>query len=307
MWTFVTRRLLLALVVLFGVTLLTFSMIHMLPGDPVQIMYANTSLTPQQLDQIRHQLGLDQPLIVQYLHYMGNALHGDFGNSIINQEPVLQKIDQQLPSSLQLAACSMLVAIVTGFLLGIVAGARPNSWVDSAATFLALLGVSIPGFLLAFFFIFLFSLRLGWFPSVGTGGLDHLVLPSFALGLGYAAVLARLLRSSLIEVGGMEYILTARGRGLSSRRILLRHMLRNALIPVITMLAMQFGNMLSGAVLIEVIFGRQGIGHLLVDAILGRDYPVVQGIVLLIAVTYIAANLFVDVLYGLIDPRIHYA
>jgi ABC-type dipeptide/oligopeptide/nickel transport system permease component len=307
MWTFIARRLLLALVVLFGVTVLTFSMIHMLPGDPVQIMYANTTLTPQQMHEIRHALGLDQPFLLQYVHYLLNVLHGDFGTSIINQQPVLQKIDQQLPSSLELAASSMLVAIVVGFVLGIVAGSRPNTWLDTIMTFLALLGVSIPGFLLAFFLIFFFSLHLGWLPSVGSQGFDHLILPSFALGLGYAAILARLLRSSLIEVGGMQYVLTARGRGFTRSRVLMRHMLRNALIPVVTMLALQFGNMLSGAVLIEVIFGRQGIGHLLVDGIMGRDYPVVQGIVLFIAVVYVVANLLVDVLYGIIDPRIHHA
>jgi peptide/nickel transport system permease protein len=306
MWTFIARRLILAVLVLLGVTLLTFSMIRMLPGDPVQIMFANTQMTPEQVAKVRHALGLDQPFLVQFGRYTLNVLHGDLGASITNLQPVSEKIGQQLPSSLELTASGMLVAIVVGFALGMLAGSRPNTWQDSLATFVALLGVSIPGFVLAFFLIFFFSLHLGWFPSVGTQGLDHLVLPSIALGLGYSAILARLLRSSLIEVRGMEYILAARGRGLSSRRILFRHMLRNALIPVVTMLAMQFGNMLGGAVLVEVIFGRQGIGHLLVDSILGRDYPMVQGIVLLIAVIYVAANLFVDVLYGVIDPRIHH-
>ncbi len=306
MKTYLLRRVLLSIPVLLGVSVLVFSMIHLLPGDPVQIMFATMGTSnPAQIAQFRHQMGLDQPIWLQYGRYLVGVLHGDFGTSITNQEAVLQKIGAEVLPSLELTAGGMVVAIVVGLGLGLIAGARPNSWWDTIATFLSLLGVSAPGFLIAFFLIVIFSLHLGWLPSVGTDGFDHLILPSLALGLGYAAILTRLLRGGLIEVRGMEYIVAARGRGLSSRRVLFRHMLRNALIPVITFLALQFGSMIGGAVLIETIFGREGIGHLLVDAILSRDYPVVQGIVLIIATTYVVANLVIDVCYGFIDPRIY--
>jgi ABC-type dipeptide/oligopeptide/nickel transport system permease component len=305
MKTYLLRRILLSIPILLGVSLLVFSMIHLLPGDPVQLMFAmQGNSNPAQMNEFRHRMGLDQPLVIQYGRYLLSALHGDLGTSITNQQAVLQKIGEQLMPSIELAIGGMVVAIVIGLGLGLIAGARPNTWLDSFATTVSLLGVSTPGFLTAFFLIFVFSLRLRWLPSVGTDGFDHLILPALALGFGYAAILTRLLRGGLIEVGGLEYILAARGRGLPPRRILFRHMLRNALIPIVTFLALQFGSMVGGAVLIESIFGRQGIGHLLVDAILSRDYPVVQGIVLLIAVTYVFANLLVDACYGLIDPRI---
>jgi ABC-type dipeptide/oligopeptide/nickel transport system permease component len=284
--------------------MLVFSMIHLLPGDPVQIMFATSGGTGQDMATFRHNLGLDQPIWIQYWHYLTNLLHGNLGVSITNEQPVLQKIGDQLMPSVELTVGGMVVAIVLGLGLGLLAGARPNSWVDSLATFISLLGVSIPGFLTAFFLILIFSLRLGWLPSVGTAGFDHLILPSVALGLGYAAILTRLLRGGLIEVRSMEYIRAARGRGVKSRRLLLVHMFRNALIPVVTFLPLQIGSMIGGAVIIENVFGRQGIGQLLVDSILNRDYPTVQGIVLIIAVTYVATNLIVDICYGIIDPRI---
>jgi peptide/nickel transport system permease protein len=307
MRTYILRRLPLSILVLLGVSVLVFSMIHLLPGDPVQIMFQESGGTPQQMAAFRHLMGLDQPLWMQYFRYLAGVVHGDFGISITNQQPVIQVIGDQLLPSVELTIGGMLVSTFIGIGLGLIAGARPNSWIDTIASVISLIGVSTPTFLIAFFLILIFSLHLNLLPSVGTGGFDHLILPSFALGLGNAAILTRLLRGGLIEVRGTEYIRVARSKGLRQRRILLVHMLRNALIPVITFLPVQIGNTLGGAVIVETIFGRQGIGHLLVDSISGRDYPTVQGIVLLVATTYVAGYLIVDICYGILDPRIHYA
>jgi peptide/nickel transport system permease protein len=307
MRTYILRRIPLSIFVLLGVSVLVFSMIHLLPGDPVQIMFHTSGGTPQQMAQFRHLMGLDRPLWIQYVSYVFGVLHGDFGMSITNQQPVLQVIGDQLLPSVELTIGGMFVSTLIGVGLGLIAGARPNSWTDTAASVISLIGVSTPTFLIAFFLILVFSLHLNLLPSVGTAGFDHLILPSFALGLGNAAILTRLLRGGLIEVRSTDYIRVARSKGLRRRRILLVHMLRNALIPVITFLPVQIGNTLGGAVIVETIFGRQGIGHLLVDSISGRDYPTVQGIVLLVATTYVVGYLIVDVCYGILDPRIHYS
>lgn len=306
MGRYLVRRALLSIPVLLGVSLFIFLMIYLLPGDPVTIMTFGANPTPKQVEAIREQMGLNDPLHIQYLKFISKAVRGDFGRSIRSNRLVIDEIKRNLPPTLQLTAAAMGVAIVTGFLLGMLAALHRNTWVDSASMTLALLGVSMPAFWLGILLIYFFAVQLGWFPVTGSQGVNRLVLPAVALGWGYAAIIARLIRANLIEIMGQEFILTARAKGLPRRLVIVRHALKNALIPVITIIGLQFGNMLAGAVVIEVLFARQGIGRLLVDAILQRDFPLVQTIVLFIAVFYVVSNLLVDVSYAFFDPRIRY-
>jgi len=306
MLSYISQRLLQAIPVLIGISVLTFLMLHLVPGDPVLIFAGDKPLTEERAAQIRHQLGLDRPLWVQYWDYASHALRGDLGVGLRSQRPVLDSIVEALPSTLELTFAALLVAAIVGVILGIIAAVAHSTWLDTAAMSFALLGVSVPVFYSSLLLILFFSFRLGWFPATGQGGLERLVLPATALGLASAAALARLVRSSMLEVLSQEYIVTARAKGLARGAVIMRHALKNALIPTVTMLGLQLGALLGGAVVTETIFSRPGLGRLAIDAIAGRDFPLIQGTVLFAAVTYVLVNLVVDVLYAAIDPRIRY-
>jgi peptide/nickel transport system permease protein len=306
MLRFLASRLLTAIPVLIGVSLAVFAMIHLLPGDPATIMLQGSPATAQDIQNLRHQLGLDLPLYEQYARYMGRVLQGDFGTSIHTRRAVIKEIVGVFPATLTLALASMAVAIVMGVVLGTIAALRQNTWLDTATMGVSLFGVSMPNFWVGLLLILVFSVWLGWFPSTGVGGWEHLVLPAIALGTNFSAITARLVRSNLLEVLRQEYVLTARAKGLSERTVILRHALRNALIPVITIVGLQFGNLLGGAVVIETIFARQGFGRLAITAILAKDFPLIQGVVLFGAVIYVFVNILVDLSYALLDPRIKF-
>jgi peptide/nickel transport system permease protein len=284
-------------------------MLHLVPGDPVRIMLATggVNATAEDIERLRTQLGLNDPILVQYTRFLSKAITGDLGRSLYTHRTVVEEIMEQLPSTLELTLASLGLAILLGVFLGIISAVRYNSWVDTGSMILALLGVSIPEFWLSLMVIFLFSLRLGWFPVTGYGGLNRLFLPAMVLGLINAGYVARLTRSSMLEVLRQEYITTARAKGLPEMKVITKHALKNAMIPIITMIGLQLAAVLSGAVIIETVFARQGIGRLIVDAILRRDFPVVQGVVLLIALGYVFINLLVDISYAFFDPHIRYS
>ena len=304
MLTYVGRRLLAVVPVLFGVTLAVFSMLFLVPGDPVTIMLAEFVTTPDQVARMRAQLHLDEPVLQQYGRFVGNALRGDLGMSIRSRRPVATEIGENLGSTGRLALASMVVAIALGVPLGLIAALGRNSWLDVAAMGVALLGVAMPSFWLGFLLIFVFSLHLGWLPATGGGDLPHLVMPAVALGTIAAAIIARLTRSSMLEVLGQDYVRTARAKGLGGFAVVVRHALRNALIPVVTVFGLQFGNLLAGAVIVETVFSRPGLGRLIVGAILSKDFPLVQGTVLFVATAYVLINVVVDMAYAYVDPRI---
>ena len=302
---FLLRRVLLTVPVLIGVATLVFSLIHLVPGDPALAMLGE-SASPQDIAVLRDKLGLDRPLIVQYGTFMRNAVVGDLGTSLRTSQPVSTLIAERMPATFELAAAAMVVALVIAIPLGVVAAARAGTLTDHAATTLALVGISMPNFWLGPLLAIVFSVTLGWFPVSGRGTLANLVLPAITLGAPLAAVLARMTRASVIEELRELYVLAARARGLSRTRAVVRHAFRNSLIPIVTVLGLQLGSVLTGAVITETIFAWPGVGRLLVQSIGSRDYPAVQGCVLLIAFTYVTTNLLVDVAYGLLDPRIRY-
>ena len=304
MLTYVGRRILAVVPVLFGVTLAVFSMLFLVPGDPVKIMLAEFVTTPDQIAQMRAQLHLDEPVIEQYGRFVANALRGDLGVSIRSRRPVAAEIAENIGSTGLLALASMMVAIGLGVPLGLLAALGRNSWLDVAAMVVALLGVAMPSFWLGFLLIFVFSLHLGWLPATGGGDLPHLVMPAVALGMIAAAIIARLTRSSMLEVLGQDYVRTARAKGLGGASVIVRHALRNALIPVVTVFGLQFGNLLAGAVIVETVFSRPGLGRLIVGGILAKDFPLVQGTVLFVAAAYVLINVVVDVAYADVDPRL---
>ncbi len=306
MLQFVVKRLIAALPTLFLISVLVFSMLYLTPGDPAEIFLGEHRSTPELLAQVRHDMGLDRPVIVQYGDYMWKIVRGDFGRSLNSGQPVRREIFGRLPSTLQLTVAALVIATILGFGLGIVSAVRHNTAVDTAAMVVALLGVSMPVFWSSLLLIFLFSVRLHWFPAIGEGGLSRLVLPSFALGLISASTLARLVRSSMLDVLGQDYVRTAVAKGLTSRRVVFFHALKNALIPTVTVLGIQFGQLLSGAVITETIFARRGIGKLYVDALLKKDFTTVQALTMLIAVGYVLINILVDMSYAVLDPRIRY-
>jgi peptide/nickel transport system permease protein len=304
---FVARRVLAVVPVLFGVTLAVFSMLFLVPGDPVKMMLAEFVTNPDQIAQMRAQLHLDEPIFQQYGRFVGNAVRGDLGTSIRSRRPVATEIAENVGSTAQLALASMAVAIGLGIPLGLVAALGRNSWLDVAAMVVALLGVAMPSFWLGLLLIFGFSLHLGWFPATGGGDLHHLVLPAVTLGMIAAAIIARLTRSSMLEVLGQDYVRTARAKGLAWWGVVVRHALKNALIPIVTIFGLQFGNLLAGAVIVETVFSRPGLGRLVVGGILAKDFPLVQGAVLFVAVAYVLINVLVDVAYAFVDPRIRVA
>jgi ABC-type dipeptide/oligopeptide/nickel transport system permease component len=307
MSSYVLRRLLLAIPVLFGVSVAVFLMMHIIPGDPALAMLrGQPSVSEEDIERVRHQMGLDDPIPVQYAKYISRAVRGDLGASIYSKRPVTDMILEQAPSTIQLALAAMVVAVVVGLTLGTLAALKRNTWIDSGSMLVALFGVSMPSFWLGLLLIYVFGLRLGWFPITGEGGWRRLVLPAVALGMDFSAVSARLVRGNLLEVLRQDYVLTARAKGLRERTVVVRHALRNAMIPVLTIVGLQLGVLLGGAVVVETVFARQGIGRLAITAILSKDFPLVQGIVLVAAVVYVLLNLLVDLAYAFFDPRIRY-
>jgi peptide/nickel transport system permease protein len=303
--TFVARRLVLTIPVLLGVATLVFALIHLIPGDPAQSMLGESASTSD-IEALRHRLGLDRPLIVQYGGFLGGLMRGNFGTSLRTGEPVSSQIADRMPATFELALAAMLVAIAVAIPLGVAGAVWRGTIADHAAMTLALAGVSIPNFWLGPLLALVFGVELGWLPVSGRGGLEHLILPAVSLGGALAAIVARLTRATVIEELREQYVKAARARGASRARAVLRHAFRNSLIPVVTIVALQFGAVLTGAVITETIFSWPGIGRLLVQSIGFRDYPMVQGCILFIAVTYVAVNLAADLLYGVLDPRIRY-
>jgi len=306
MFRYIQRRLLIAIPVMLGVATIVFALMHLLPGDPAEVMLAQSGGQAAAIEKLRNQLGLDLPIHVQYAHFLTGIVKGDFGESIWLRKPVSGILREQLPATLELATSAMILGILIGVSLGILAALKHNSWIDRVAMAVSVAGVSMPVFWSALLGIYLFAATLRWLPATGQGDLKHLILPATVLGYGAAGSIARLVRSSMLEVMGQEYITTAHSKGLLRRVVILRHALRNALIPVTTMLGLQFGALLGGTVITETVFSRQGLGRTMVDAIIWKDFPLVQGGVMLIAGIYILVNLLVDVSYGFIDPRIRY-
>jgi ABC-type dipeptide/oligopeptide/nickel transport system permease component len=302
---FLLRRFLLTIPVLLGVATLVFSLIHLVPGDPVQAMLGE-SASAQDMTELRARLGLDRPLYVQYGSFLRGLATGNLGTSLRTNQPVATAIAERLPATFELAFAAMVLAVVFAIPLGIIAAARAGTGVDHAATTIALLGISVPNFWLGPLLAIVFSVTLGWLPVSGRGTAAHLVLPAITLGAPLAAVLARMTRASVLEELRELYVLAARARGLSRARAVLKHAFRNSLIPIVTVLGLQLGAVLTGAVITETIFAWPGVGRLLIQSISFRDYPLVQGCILLIAVTYVTMNLLTDVVYGFLDPRIRY-
>lgn len=306
MWGYIVRRLLLTIPVLLGVSILVFSIIRLLPGDPA-VALAGPQATDEFIQQVRQTHHLDEPLPLQYLRFVGNIFRGDLGRSTFSRRPVTQEIAERFPVTVELTLSAMLVATLVGVTAGIISATKRNSLFDHASMVAALLGVAAPVFWLALMLQLLFAVQLGWFPATGRGTLSHMVLPALTLGLATAGLVARITRSSMLDVLRSEYITTARAKGLAEHAVIYKHALRNAMIPVVTVLGLQFGILLGGAVLTETVFALPGIGRLLVDSILARDYPVVQATVLLLATTFVMINLIVDVLYAVLDPRISFS
>lgn len=305
MLRFLVRRLALTLPVLLGVATLVFALVHLIPGDPAQAMLGETA-SEQDVQALRQRLGLDRPLVEQYGSFLAGVARGDLGTSLRTNEPVASAIIDRLPATLELAAAAMLVAIGVAIPLGIIAAVKRGTFVDHLATTLALSGISIPNFWLGPLLAILFAVELGWLPVSGRGTFAHLVLPAISLGAALAAILARMTRASLLEELREPYVQAALARGASRVRAVLRHGFRNSLIPVVTIVGLQFGAVLTGAVITETIFAWPGVGRLLIQSIGFRDYPLVQGCILFIATTYVAMNLVTDLVYGVLDPRIRY-
>jgi peptide/nickel transport system permease protein len=305
MLRYLLRRLLLTVPVLLGVATLVFALIHLVPGDPALAMLGEGA-APSEVTALRHTLGLDQPLLTQYGSFLRGIARGDLGTSFRYNTPVAAQIREKFPNTAVLALAAMAVALVFAIPLGILAAVYKGTAIDHAAMTLSLIGVSMPNFWLGPLLAILFAVRLGWLPVSGTGGLSHLVLPAVTLGAALSAILARMTRASVLEELRELYVLAARARGFSAARAVMRHAFRNSLIPIVTIVGLQFGAVLTGTIITETIFAWPGIGRLLIQAINFRDYPLVQGCILFIAVTYVAMNLITDLTYGLLDPRIRF-
>jgi peptide/nickel transport system permease protein/oligopeptide transport system permease protein len=299
------RRLLIAVPAILGVIIVVFAMVRLAPGDPA-VLLAGQFADQETIDRIRVRFGLDRPMHEQFVTFLGNLVQGDLGRSTRSNRPVVADLATYFPHTLELAFGAILVAIAIGIPAGVISAVRRNTWADALVTFLALLGVSMPVFWFGLLAILFFSVNLGWFPVAGRGTFLHLVLPAITLGVSSTAIITRMTRSSMLEVLDQDYVRTARAKGVLDRGVVLKHALRNALVPVVTIGGLEFGRLLAGAVLTETVFTWPGIGRLLVDSILARDYPVVQGAVLVIAISFIFVNLVVDLVYGAIDPRIRY-
>jgi peptide/nickel transport system permease protein len=314
MGRYVLGRLAAMLPVLLLVSVVIFSLIHLTPGDPATVMLgAEASL--EDIQRVRQELGLDQPLYLQYLHWLGRVLRGDLGHSIRTHQPVAEAILQRLPVTIEVALAALTVSLAIALPTGMVSALRRDSAVDASSRALALLGVSVPSFFLAILLIYVFSLKLRWLPPIGfvpltadpVGNVKSVLMPALTLGAALAAVVARLTRSSLLEVLDEGYVRTARAKGLREGVMVRRHALKNALIPVVTVVGLQSGTLLGGAIITETVFALPGVGRLIVDSVFQRDFPLVQGVVLFLALIFLGVNLLVDLLYAWLDPRIHYA
>lgn len=286
-----------------GISIFSFLLIHFIPGDPVRIMLGQNA-TPEQIEKLTISLGLDEPLLVQYGQFMKGIVQGDFGTSLKTGRPVLTEILDRFPETVKLAVMGMVMAIVIGFMMGILAAKYQGTIIDSLATGFATLGISIPNFWLGILLMMIFSVKLGWFPIAEGTGLRDIILPSITLGVVTSTLVSRLTRNGLVEVFSENYIRTARAKGLNERVIIFRHALRNVLIPIVTILGLQMAALLGGTVIIEQVFNWPGIGTLAIDAIFSRDFPLIQGTVLFMGVIYVVINIIVDVSYSIIDPRV---
>ena len=314
MTQYIIRRLLQSVFIIWGCATLVFFMIRMIPGDPV-VMMLGPEYTPEAAALIRQKLGLNESLPVQYVRWFANLATGDLGGSIATGETVAQVITTGLPKTLSLAAVSFVIALIIAVPAGIIAALKRNSVFDYGASVVAFIGVSMPSFWVGIILILIFAVRLRWLPAIGYSEIGEdgvgewfkrLILPSLAIGTGYSAILMRFVRAGLLEVLGSDYVRTARAKGVRERSVVLRHALRNSLIPVVTVIGIQLALLLSGAVVVETVFSIRGIGRILVGAIFDRDYPIVQGVILLVAVIFVLANLIVDIVYTFLDPRIRY-
>lgn len=306
MGRFIVMRLLASIPVVLGVLTITFALMYLLPGDPAASMLAKSGASGEQIAALRAELGLDRPLYIQYFHYLGQVLQGNLGVSLASNKPVMQMLVEVLPQTLALVFAALIVAIPLGTVMGITAAVRQNTLVDRVLVGISSLGVSVPSFWLALLLILLFSVTLRWLPASGQGELRHLVLPTIVLAFGAIGTVARTARASMIDVLKQDYIRTARASGKSESEVIYRHALPNALVPVVTMIGLQFGWLISGSFIVETVFSRQGLGSTLINAILDKDLPLVQGAVLATATLYVTLNLLVDLTYGAIDPRIRY-
>jgi peptide/nickel transport system permease protein len=311
---YLARRLMALVPVIIGVTFAVFMMLNLMPVDPIMMMITEVSssqapvmpheVTEERYEMMRKEMGLDRPLIVQYGSFLGKAIQGDLGRSFQTRRTVLDMIRSNAPPTVVLAVTGLGIAVVLGIILGVLAALRRDTWVDAAVMGFSVTGLSLPSFWLGIMLMLLVSFKWGLLPVVGDAGWRGLILPAFTLGLRAAAVIARLTRSSLVEITNLEYIQTARAKGLPNRVVMYKHALKNAMIPIITVVGLQFGNLLSGAVIVESVFGRPGLGSMTVQAILIKDFPLVQGTVLVLAISYVLVNLLVDISYVWLDPRI---
>jgi peptide/nickel transport system permease protein len=307
MASYIARRLLMLVPIVLGVSFLVFAAMYVIPGDAVDSMMSDRAGSAEELARLRSQLGLDAPFLVQYGRFLATLVSGDLGTSIVTGRKVVDQIVAQGPATVELTLAALAIAVVLGVPLGVLAAVRRGSWVDSLAMVIALVGVSMPNFWLGMLLILGFSLELGWFPSVGQGGWRYLVLPAITLGSGGVAVIARITRSSMLEVIHADYVRTARSKGLRPRAVVVKHALRTAMASVMTVVGLQFGALLGGSVVVENVFGRQGLGSLTVMGIQRADLPLVQATVMLSALAFVLVNLLVDLTYSLLDPRIRYA
>ena len=307
MTRFVIHRLLALIPLVIGVSIIVFLMLQLVPGDPVMMMLGEFSMaTTKDVEAMREQLGFNDPLYIQYWNYFKGLITGDLGTSMRTKKPVIDLILARLPSTFELTFFGLLFALIFGTSLGIIAALKHNTFIDYFTVVIALLGVSIPGFWLALLFIFLFSIRLEWLPITGSSPLS-IIMPCLALGLWAGGTIARLVRSGMLEVLQSDYVRTARAKGLYKHRIILVHALRNALLPVVTIFGIQFGHVLAGTVIIEAVFARPGLGLMMVNAIVAKDFPLVQGTIMFVAGAYIVVNIIVEVIYTYLDPRIRYS
>ena len=304
MLKFTMKRLVYLVLVLVGVSFLVFLLLYMTPGDPVRMMLGE-SATPEAQAELRLELGLDDPFLVQYGRYIKNiVVHQDLGTSYSTRRPVLDEIMTVFPNTVKLATAAIIIAVILGTFLGIVSAVRQNSLLDNAVMVLALIGTSAPIFWIGILMIILFSVNLGWLPPSGFGSFKQLIMPALALGMQSTAVVARMTRSSMLEVTGQDFVKTARAKGQKESVVIMKHVFRNALIPVITVVGLQFGTLLGGAMLTEVVFSIPGVGRLMIEAIKQRDFPIVQGSVLFVAACFSLVNLAVDLLYAVVDPKV---
>ena len=303
MFLFIIKRLLQIVPVILGVTLVVFLIMQMVPGDSA-VLLAGEGASKETVEQLREDLGLNKPLHEQYISYISNVVQGDLGNSLKNNQPVLDEILIRLPITMELAFFSILITIVLGLIAGIISAVRPYSLSDIGVMVVALLGISLPSFWLGLLLMYVFSIKLQWLPVAGWDSTAHIILPAITLGAGGAAIVARMTRSSMLEVVGQDYIRTAKAKGLKEHVIIYKHALRNALIPVITVVGLQFGSLLGGTVLVESVFAINGLGRMIVDAIRTRDIPMVQGGVLVASLIFVFVNLLVDTMYRVFNKRI---